>query len=192
MKLICPNCNTESEHKILSMKSTKDGVEYLLKCQNCGYTYTKVFKDEKMRQLRVVWSWKDKSEVKRISKLEEDIISVGDEMPVEGINSQGTGIESGGKRVKRARVKDIDTLWMKRFDKVIVKVSVNRGSRTASYEIIAHPDEEFYIGDIIDLDRGHAVIHKIKTKERFIMRGSALARDIVRIYAKEVREVREY
>ncbi len=192
MKLLCPNCNVEAEHEILSMKSMKKGVEYLLKCKNCGYTYSKFFEDERMKQIKVVWSWRDKSQVKSISKLEEDIITVGDEMPVEGINSQVTGIESGGKRVKRAKVKDIDTLWMKRFDKVVVKVSVNRGSKTSSYEIIAHPDEEFYIGDIIDLERSHAVIHKIKTKERFIMRGGAPARDIVRVYAKEIREVRGY
>ena len=192
MKLICPNCNTESEHKILSMKTVKGGVEYLLKCQNCGYTYTKVFEDEKVKRVKVVWSWRDKSEVKSVSKLEEDVISVGDEIPVEGINSMVTGIESQGRRVRKAKVKDIDTLWMKRFDKVVVKISVNVGSKTRSYEVIAHPDEEFYVGDILDLERGHAVIHKIKTKERFVTRGGALARDIVRIYARQIREVREY
>ncbi len=192
MKLLCPNCNREVEQKVLSVKYRKNGAEYTLKCTNCGYTYKKFFEDEKMMDVKVIWSWRDKSEVKRISKLEEDIISVGDEVKVDGINSQITAIESEGKRVKSAKVKDIDTLWAKRFDKVVVKISVNRGSKTVSYEIIAHPDEEFYVGDIIDVEKMHAVIHKIKTKERFVMRGGALARDIVRIYAKEIREVREY
>ncbi len=192
MKLLCPNCNKEVEHEILAVKYRKNGVEYTLKCKNCGYTYKKFFEDEKMVDLKVIWSWRDRSEVKRITKLEEDVLSLGDEIRVDGINSQITAIESGGRRVKSAKVKDIDTVWAKRFDKVIVKVSVNRGSKTASYEIVAHPDEEFYIGDILDLERSHAVIHKIKTKERFLLKGGARARDIVRIYAKEIREIREY
>lgn len=192
MKLLCPNCNQETEHEILLIKSRKNGAEYTLKCKNCGYTYKKFIEDEKMRELKVVWSWRDKSEVRRIIRLEEDVLSVGDEIKVEGINSQITAIDSQGRRVKKAKVKDIDTLWAKRFDKVVVKISVNMGPKTAKYEIIAHPDEEFYIGDILDLEKMHAVIHKIKTRERFIMRGGAMARDIVRIYAKEIREVREY
>jgi len=192
MKLICPNCNRETEHIIVSMKSKGKGVEYLLKCTSCGYTYEKFFEEEKMKELKVIWSWRDKSEVKRVYKLEEDILTVGDEISVDNINSQITAIDSKGKRVKKAKVKDIDALWAKRFDKVVVKISVNRGSKTSSYEIIAHPNEEFYIGDIIEVENRHAVIHKIKTRERFIMRGGTMARDIVRIYAKEIREVREY
>ena len=190
MKLICPNCNKETEHRILSMRSMKNGIEYTLKCSNCGYVYKKYVEEEKMKEVKVIWSWRDKSEVKKILKLEEDILAVGDEISINNINSQITAIDSGGKRVSRAKVKDIDTLWVKRFDKVVVKISINRGSKTVAHEIISHPDEEFYIGDIIEFEGHHAVIHKIKVKDRFIVRGGALARDIVRIYAKEIREVR--
>ena len=190
MKLVCPNCNQETEQEILSMKSMKNGVEYTLKCKNCGYVYRKFFEEEKMKELRVIWSWRNKSEVKKIVKLEEDILSVGDEISVNNINSQITAIDSGGKRVKKAKVKDIDTIWAKRFDKVVVKISVNRGSKTVPYEIISHPDEEFYIGDIIEVNGHHVAIHKIKIKDKFIMRGGARARDIIRIYAKEIREAR--
>ncbi len=186
MKLICPNCNKETEHEILAMKSLKKGIEYTLKCKNCGYVYKKFIEEEKMREIKVIWSWREKSEVKKIVKLEEDILSVGDEILINNINSQITAIDSKGKRVKKAKVKDIDTLWAKRFDRVVVKISVNRGSKTIPYEIISHPDEEFYIGDIIEVNGRHAAIHKIKTKERFITRGGARARDIVRIYAKEI------
>ncbi len=190
MKLVCPNCGKESEHEIVSYKEVKDGVEYVLRCRNCGYTYRKVIKEEKMKDIKVIWSWRDKSQVKRYSTFEDDVISVGEEIRVDGINSLVTAIDSRGKRVERARAGDVDTLWVKRFDRVVVKVSVNRGERTTSHEIIASPDEEFYIGDIIDLDGHHAVIHKIKTEERFIHRGGAMAREIVRIYAKAIREVR--
>ncbi len=188
MKLVCPNCGEEMEHEIISMKSVKKGVEYTLKCKKCGYVYKKTIPEEKMKELKVIWSDRDRSEVKKIYKLEEDILTVGDEISVENINSQITAIDSGGKRVNKAKVGNIDTLWAKRFDRVIVKISVNRGSRTASYEITSHPDEEFYIGDIIEINGRHVVIHKIKIMEKFITRGGARARDIVRIYAKEIKE----
>ena len=88
MKLICPNCNKETEHRILSMRSMKNGIEYTLKCSNCGYVYKKYVEEEKMKEVKVIWSWRDKSEVKKILKLEEDILAVGDEISINNINEQ--------------------------------------------------------------------------------------------------------
>ncbi len=190
MNLICPNCGNEGEHEIVSYKEVKGGTEYLVRCKNCGYTYSIVMKEEKMKDIKVIFSWKGESEVKKYSTFENDILHVGDEIRVAGINTLITAIDSKGKRVEKGVAKDIDTIWAKRFDKVIVKVSINRGDRTISHEITANPDEEFYIGDILEFNKGHAVIHKIKTNDRFIHRGGAMARDIVRIYAKEIREGR--
>ena len=190
MNLICPNCGKEGEHEIVSYKEVKGGTEYLVRCKNCGYTYSIVMKDEKMKDIKVIFSWKGESEVKKYSTFQEDILHVGEEIRVDGINALITALDSNGKRVKKGEAKDIDTIWAKRFDKVIVKVSVNRGERTISHELTANPNEEFYIGDILEFNKSHAVIHKIKTKERFIHRGGAMARDIVRIYAKEIREGR--
>lgn len=190
MKLTCPNCGKETNHEIVSYKTLKDATEYVVRCKNCGYTYKKIIKESRFVDLKVIWSWRDKSQVKKYSTLEDAILSVGEEIKVNGVNSLITAIDAGGKRVKKAIAKDIDTLWAKRFDRVIVKISVNRGERTIPYEIVAHPDEEFYIGDIIEVNHTHAVIHRIKTEERFIHRGGARAREIVRIYAKEIREGR--
>ncbi len=190
MKLACPNCGKVVEQEIISSKMVKNGVEYILKCTNCGYTYRKIIENKKMINLKVVWSDRDVSEVKNLTVFEDDVVSVGDEMNVSGINSLITAIDSQGKRVKKASAKDIDTVWAKRFDRVFVKVSINRGERTIPAEIVATPDEEFYIGDLIEVNGIKAVIHKIKVKDRFVTRGGAEARDIVRIYAKEIREVR--
>ncbi len=190
MNLICPNCGKEGEHEIVSYKEVKGGTEYLVRCKNCGYTYSIVMKDEKMKDIKVIFSWKGESEVKKYSTFQEDILHVGEEIRVDGINALITALDSKGKRIEKAEAKDIDTIWAKRFDKVIVKVSINRGERTISHEITANPNEEFYIGDILEFNKSHAVIHKIKTKERFIHRGGAMAREIVRIYAKEIREGR--
>ncbi len=190
MILTCPNCGKDVEQEILSYKETKNGREYLLRCTECGYTYKKEIKEAKMKELKVIWSWKGESEVRKFSTFEDEILRVGDEITVNGINSLITAIDSNGKRVEKAMAEDIDTLWAKRFDEVIVKVSINRGERTLSGEITADPHEEFYIGDIVEVNGINGVIHRIKTTERFVHRGGALARDIVRIYAKEIREGR--
>ncbi len=190
MKLICPNCGEEIEHEILAFREEKTGVEYTLRCNNCGYTYKKFIKEEKMLSLKVIWSWQEESEVKKFSAFEEDILSVGDEITVSGINSIITAIDSHSKRVRSAAAKDIDTIWAKRFDSVVVKISINRGNRTTTHTLIANPHEEFYVGDLIEIDGIHAMIHKIKNVDKFINRGGEIARNIVRIYAKEIREPR--
>ena len=189
MKLTCPNCGKIVEQEILSSRIVKNGVEYLLKCTNCGYTYKKIIEDKRMVKLKVIWSDRDKSSSKSITMFEDDVIAVGDEISVSKINSLVTSIDSHGKRVKKAMAKDIDTVWMKRFDRVIIKISVNSGSRTIPLEIPAAPDEEFYVGDMIESNGIRAVIHKIKIRDKFITRGGAEARDIVRIYAKEIKEI---
>ncbi len=190
MYLVCPNCGEETEHEIISYRETKNGKEYILKCKNCGYTYSKIIKDDKMIDIKTITSSKDKSTVQKYTTFEDDILSVGEEIKVNGVNSIITAIDTKEKRVSKAVAKDIKTLWVKRFDKIIIKISVNRGEKTIPSEIVATPDEEFYIGDILDINGAHAVIHKIKTKERFVHRGGAAAREIVRIYAKEIREMR--
>jgi len=119
MKLVCPNCGMETEHEIVSYREVKDGVEYVLRCKNCNYTYKKVIKEEKMREIKVIWSWRDKSEVKKYSTFEDDIIFMGDEIRVDGVNSLVTAIDSKGKRVKSATARDVDTLWAKRFDRIV-------------------------------------------------------------------------
>ena len=188
MQLICPNCGENTGHKVISTRVGDKGIWYVLQCTKCGYTYKKYIENEKIKDVKVIWSWREKSEVKKISLFEEDTLKIGDEITVNGINSKITAIDSMGRRVKSAKVKDMDTIWAKRFDKVIVKISVNRGRKTIPVEIVVHPDEEFYVGDIINIKKMKCVIHKIKIEKKFIVKGSALARDIVRIYAKEIRE----
>jgi len=54
--------------------------------------------------------------------------------------------------------------------------------------MIVSPDEEFFIGDMIDVGKRSVVIHTIKTNSRTLRKGAAIARDIVRVYANIVRK----
>jgi uncharacterized Zn finger protein len=120
-----------------------------------------------------------------------DVILVGDELLVDGVPVQVRGIEIGtDRRVDSSPVKDIKTLWTVRFDKVMVKFSINMGHRTKAGSQVASPDEEFTVGEMVEVAGVTAVIHRIKTWDRTMQRGSAEARDIRRIYGKAVRRSR--
>jgi uncharacterized Zn finger protein len=99
-----------------------------------------------------------------------------------------TSIESKGARVKRAKARDIGTIWGKRFDKVRVPFSVSHLGKSYSDHLLAVPDEEFYIGDIMKVGKHDVVIHSIKTKDKSLHTGGAAAREIVRVYANIVRK----
>jgi uncharacterized Zn finger protein len=118
----------------------------------------------------------------------DDMILVGDELLVDGIPVQVRGIEVGtDRRVESSPVKQIRTLWTVRFDKVMVKFSINMGHTTKAGSQVASPDEEFTVGELVQVKGVTAVIHRIKTWDRTLQRGSAEARDIRRIYGKAVR-----
>jgi uncharacterized Zn finger protein len=73
-------------------------------------------------------------------------------------------------------------------DQVRVKFSVNKGNRTVPHEVLAAADEEFEIGEIVDLGKDRAVVHHIRTPLRTLRQGRVRADEIVRMYGRVVRE----
>ncbi|MDR1690908.1 MAG: hypothetical protein LBR42_03560, partial [Candidatus Methanoplasma sp.] len=88
------------------------------------------------------------------------------------------------KKGKKFQADRIKALWVKQFDVLSVKVSVNDGHKTYSVRTDADPDDEFTIGMILSFEDFDALIHAIKTKERLLKKGTAEAREITRIYGK--------
>jgi uncharacterized Zn finger protein len=146
-----------------------------------------VITEVKHVELPVIVSTQGTSKKHSISLPPDAILDVGDELIVDEVNVRISGIETEKKRVSSSAVKDINTLWCKRFDRIKLKISVNSGSRTLSRSIFAVPDEEFYIGDIIKSGRDEIAIHKIKTESKLIKDGGTTAREIVRLYGRFVR-----
>src|SRR3990170_4770677 len=117
---------------------------------------------------------------------------VGARLDVDGHRLEVKAIEVGERRVPASKAANVRTLWVTRVDRVRVKFSVNKGSRTVVVDIDALPDEEFEVGDIVDLGRERAVIHSIRVGSRTLRRGAAAAEDIVRMYGRIVRERTSY
>ena len=160
--LVCEECG-EVPHRVLSGRVTgKDALVFqgTVKCSSCGRVTSVTYREDRPLAVPVVLSDRQLSERRTIEFAPEEVVAVGDRLDHEGHRIEVTSIEVGERRVESAAAKDVRRLWAKRMDRVVVKFSVNKGNRTVSHEFEAAPDEEFEIGDIVDLGRERAVIHQ--------------------------------
>ena len=187
--LDCPSCGDKTLHEVLKGRISKGGdvLETTVKCQECQHIHAAVVREPKSTRVPVLLSDLGKTKKLDLELGEDELVAVGDELFVGDSNVVVTAIEKGERRVVQAQASEIRTIWAKRFDKVRVKISVNKTSKTLAAELTALPDEEFFVGDILNVGRDDVVIHYIKTKEGMVRQGGVPARDIVRIYAKSAR-----
>ncbi|MCD6383637.1 MAG: hypothetical protein J7L88_04175 [Thermoplasmata archaeon] len=189
--LYCPSCAAETPHRILKGRFPRAGGTFTatVSCEQCGFTHQEEITIPKDVTLRLNVSFEERTERGEVVFPEDEILRVGEEIYQGEHTLLIKALElKDGRRVKRAQASEIMTVWAVNYDKVPVKVSINRGARTTSHKIYAHPDEDFYIGDIITVGRVRAVIDHIKTERRVVHRGSVPAREIVRVYCKIIKE----
>ncbi len=186
----CPSCREETLHRVIKGKiGEKKGyiVDALVKCSKCGHKHSTVIRTEKSITIPVIVSELDSSRKAEIELQEGEFIDVGNEYILGRGTIKITAIETKGGRVKSSVAKDVATLWAMKFDRLKLKMSINKGSRTLARTIWALPDEEFFVGDVMRIKGVNVAIHSIKTKNGQIKSGGAEARDIVRLYAKIIR-----
>lgn len=191
LHLECPDCGDRTVHEVLKgrMGKDQDVIEATVRCQECGKVSAVVVREPKARKVQVVVSDMGQSRREEIEVDEDEKISVEDEMFVGDLPVIVSSIEVGGRRVTHAMPADITMLWVKRFDKVRVRVAINKVQRTIAVDMDALPDEEFTVGDLMTVGRENVVITCIKTKDGMARRGTVPARDIVRLYVKAARRV---
>ena len=186
----CPVCGEETLHRVIKGRvSEKNGAisfEGVVKCSVCGSVHNASIKEDKKVKVRAIISDGEESKKTFIELYPNDRVMVDDEFMIEGTRVRIRAIETGERRVESAPVHEIKTLWLKRYDKVKVKFSINKKDITVSKSILASPDEEFYIGDSLKIDRDYIVIHRIKAEWGMVRKGGVQARDIVRVYGKKI------
>lgn len=189
----CPSCSPDERTTHVILK--KGG---LVKCEECGYVHALPVKKKKLIKLRVIVGRQDKSSVQFIEVDENDRIHVGDEFVVEsedevsGVMVQSIEVKTKA-RPEAAIATDIDTLWARTIDEVIVKIAVQQGPITESVNYKVSGDHEFDIGGTITL-KGYSVeVVSIKTREgahakrkgQFVQ-----AKDVKRIFSRIAAEDR--
>ena len=182
----CPDCGDVTEHKILKAKMGNFNVNGTFQCKECGRVFSGVIRRPKEFEVKVLLSDGDLTETTQTMLREDEIVAVGDEFDLDdGRHVQITYIElPDGSRKKKVPATEVKALWVKAFGVLMVKVSVNDYKKTYPMLCEAEPDDEFTVGMFMHFDLWDCVIHAIKTKDRLLRKGTAEARDIVRIYAK--------
>ena len=182
----CPDCGDVTEHKILKAKMGNFNVNGTFQCKECGRVFSGVIRLPKEFEVKVLLSDGDLTETTQTMLREDEIVAVGDEFDLDdGRHVQITYIElPDGSRKKKVPATEVKALWVKAFGVLMVKVSVNDYKKTYPMLCEAEPDDEFTVGMFMHFDLWDCVIHAIKTKDRLLRKGTAEAREIVRIYAK--------
>ncbi len=189
----CPSCSPLAPVPHVILKGTK---EILLQCEACRSVHRENRPEKKL--VRVIVSRGEKAIHARA--LLSGIISKGDELVIDDEKTgeatlvQVTSLEVGDKRKDSAVAEDINTLWARAIDEVVVKIAVSRGGITESMELRVPGEQEFVIGDKIKVNNRELKIIRIKIREGGFKsrKGVAIkAKDIRRIYADSgIREPR--
>ncbi len=185
----CPSCSPDEPitHVIL-----KEGG--LVKCEKCGYVHAVSVKKGKVIKIRVIVSRQQESGVQEIELSEDDVIHVGDEYVVEhddevsGVKIQSIELKTKG-RPEEAIAKDIESLWARAIDDVIVKIAVQKGAITESFNYKVNGDFEFTVGNNITIEGNEAVITSIKEREgKHNKRKGQVskAKDIKRVFSRSL------
>jgi len=191
---ICENCG-ETIHRVLKGKVTgRHDIVFqgTVKCQKCGSVKNITQRELRPLKIPMILSWMQESEKFEIEVDRGKIFNIGDLIEIKSGKVELTSIESKGKRVQTSYAYDIDTLWAKRIDKVKVKVTIAKGGKSFSKELLATPDEEFCVGDILEFGRLKTAIQQIMVEGKTLYKGCAEASEIKRLYARAVKVKESY
>jgi len=187
----CETCEDDTEHEILRRE------KHLYRCKECGSVSH--HPPEKEITVRAIISSGENSETGKITLKESEVIELKDELVIEvdeGFRiGQVTSIElASGKRVDKAEIRNISTLWLRDVSEVNVKISVHRGRITVPFEIVVPGETEFQVGEILEITNNRCKIMKIKLDDGKIIDISgrrAKSKNIKRIYATLERKRRK-
>jgi uncharacterized Zn finger protein len=170
----CPACGEETDQEILS-----ESRDLLIKCSLCGHVWhTEKEKIPKPVFVKAIVSREGDSRICQVEFFPEDICAVGDRLVAEcGEDVAGVevaSIESGPKRVEKARAEEITTLW-----------------KTIPVTISCDGETPFIVGEVYQADKRRFRISHIKLRDGAVLRKEgwkSVASRIKRIYSYPEKE----
>ena len=193
----CPVCLEECKHYVI-----KEGSSAVVKCNECKNVHSATIGEVKPIDVRVIISVDDLSFKRKITLKPEDLVNVGEEYVIEdegkdvdedisgddGKSVEVTIIElKNGKREKSAKAKDIETIWSRLTDYVILRASIQKKGNTRSIRIGSPGDYDFVVGKKERLDKEFFEISAIKRRDGKVLKrigDSASAKNVKRIYGR--------
>ncbi len=183
MRVYCDVCGEETPHRLIRKE------KYLYSCRTCG-TVREV-REKKPLEIKAIVSSGDRSSVGKVTLNDGDILKVGDEIVVELPDrvtlAEITSIElKEGRRVEESSAGNVQAIWTREVEEVILRVSLHKGRYTESVRIKVPGETVFRVDGMIKISGKQYRITGIKTGKRMLKSPSqeAVAKEIVRIYAR--------
>nr|WP_091936967.1 HVO_0476 family zinc finger protein [Methanolobus profundi] len=192
IEVVCPSCSPKMSvlHDVL-----KSGQNTVVQCQECGNVHPAKIEKTKTFNVKVIISKGEESFTKYTQLASEDDVTIEDEIIVDDGESDEvfpilvTAIEAGDKRPEIANASEIDTIWGRAIDEVVVKVAVHHGKNTDALHKRVPGGYEFIIGKEENIDRTKVRIKKIKIRDGSLESRTGIAvpaKFIKRIFAEEI------
>lgn len=183
----CSTCLKDCKHYVV-----KEGQNPVVRCDSCKTVHSTTSKGVKQIDVRVVISVDNLSFKRKIMLDPDNIVNVGDEYLIEDEDEvrsvEVTILElKDGKRMKNAKVKDIETIWSRFLDYIVLKVSISKRGKTWSIRIRSPGDYDFVVGNTEHLDKETFKISALKMRDGRMLRqigDVACAKDVKRIYGR--------
>ena len=189
--LRCESCGEETRHRVLHGRLGGKGdltFQGTVKCSQCGTVRSVTHQEPRPVSIEIMVSWMAATERHTLELAENTTLAVGDRLAAAGGTVEITNLEVAGRRVGSALAGKVDTAWARRVDQVRLKVSTVRGARTTSKNLFASPDEEFEVGEILEIGRERLLVWRIQLVGKTLTAGTAPAEKVVKLLCKPVRQ----
>ncbi len=177
----CPTCAATEEHEVLN--ATPNSVT--LRCLECGHVHAQAPAVERPLELQLIISDQEGRAIPdSLVVIAGEEVAVGDEFEHQGRRLIVTGLEGqDGTFPSKAPTDTLRVLHAKRFDVVPLKLSLNQGETTRSFEQLVDPDEKISIGLVRVPDGVPMVVKTLKSDQnRTLHKGFLLARNVRRAF----------
>jgi uncharacterized Zn finger protein len=188
-RVFCYTCGRKEDHEVLSRTR---GMR--VRCRTCGTVQD--IAPEKERpplMLKAIVSAEGSSRVCSIELSPDETAGIGDRHVAacgdDYVGVEITGIERGPQRVRKARARDITTLWTRKIEQVLVRVSVHNRKSTVPVLLDVSGEEPFVVGEIYRHNSRRFRVAQIKLRDGDSLRvegQKVIARRIKRIYAYQL------
>ncbi|ASI98658.1 HVO_0476 family zinc finger protein [Thermococcus celer] len=182
----CPECGSDDVEVI-----RERGREVTLRCNECGNVWMVTL--PKPIKVPLIVSKHERSFKTSVELPGGEEIKVGDIVETEDDEVRITGIElEGDKRVERAVTGEIKTLWGESltYPKVIKASIYLSGGTTQAFKVKVPRDEEFVVGEVLEVGGYTFRVEKIKTERKMLHHGKAKADEIVAIMGHHIPRAR--
>jgi len=189
----CPGCGDFCGHQILKERKAGDGVNYLLKCDECNHIHTLELRPPKAIVIPFLLSEGAHTQMANIEMDDDEELHIGDIFEHADASWEINRIETrtGNSRRKLIAAK-VGRANAVRSDVVMVRLTLTRGEFSDSDSIFVERDKMYKAGSIMTHDGSKWKIRAIHTGAGRTMTGRVPAYDIKRIYLHEPPRVEEH